>query len=57
MLEYSSPDKSWVKYKEIKIDLTVNEFFDEFFSDNAAFGFEKMVTVVSKCWDLNTAPW
>ena len=37
--------------------MSVDEFFDEFFSDEAAFGFDTMVTVVSKCWDLKTSPW
>ena len=37
--------------------MSVDEFFDEFFSDQAAFGFDKMVTIVSKCWDLKMSPW
>ena len=55
--EYCNSANSWKKYKEIQLDMSVDEFFDEFFSDQAAFGFDKMLTVMTKCWDLQLSPW
>lgn len=46
---------SWKKYKDLSLDLSVEQFWSEFFDESAKFGFDRHMEI-QKFWDIKIEP-